>query len=212
MNASFIPFPQIVPMDYASSVVLLGVSLRKAPTLPAVRVGRVTGLLAGKRGAGRLPPAALRLPEPLGFNGMPEVRAWLVAREPRLAAALRAIAGCREVGLELHEDALRHADWLRARDHGLAGGTPAEPARAARRHFIGQRVETILASEARAAVLPQPGVLPAAWAVAVPSASVDRLRAALELEAERLAGTGLSLQLNPQGESTGLARAILQDA
>lgn len=199
-------------MDHAPTILLLGIALRKAPSLPAVRVGRVTGLLAGARGTGRLPHAALRLPQPLGFGAIPEVRSWLAAREPRLAAALRSIAGCREVGLELREDPPRHAAWLRARDKGLAGGASAAPARAARRLFIGQRVENILASEARAAVRPRPGAEPAAWTVAVYEGAVHRLRAALEFEALRLAGTGLSLHLDPQGESDGLARAILQDS
>ena len=199
-------------MDSAMPFLLLGVGLQKAPQLPAVRVGRVSGLLAGWRGAASLPPAALRLPEPLGFANLQEVRAWLVAREPRLATALRALAACREVGLELHEDAPRHAAWLRQGDLGLSHGAPAEPARAARRLFIGQRVETILTSEARAALRPAPGAEPAAWSVAVPKAAVGRLRTALELEARRLAGTGLSLRLRPPGEGSALAKAILQDA
>lgn len=199
-------------MHPATPLVLLGIGLRKAPRLPAVRVGRVTGLLAGRCGAECLPPSALRLPEPLGFGGVTELRAWLVAREARLAAALRIIAGCREVALEMKEDALRHADWLRAEDPGLAGDAPAGPAREVRRRFLGQRVEAILASEARAAVLPEPGAARPCWSVAVPVDAVRRLRAALELEALRLRGTGLSLHLNPPGESTVLARAILQDA
>jgi len=199
-------------MDPAAPPVLLGIGLRKAPGLPAVRVGRVTGLLAGQGGAGRLPPSALRLPEPLPFGGPADLRAWLVAREARLAAALRAIAGCREVALAMEEDAPRHADWLRAGDRGLACGGPAGLARAARRHFIGQRVEAILASEARAAVLPEPGASRPCWSVAVPAGAVRKLRAALEMEAQRLRGTGLALHLNPPGESTVLARAIFQDA
>ncbi|MBI0537645.1 hypothetical protein D9599_18970 [Roseomonas sp. KE2513] len=199
-------------MDTAMPLLLLGVGLQKAPQLPAVRVGRISGLLAGWRGAASLPPSALRLPEPLGFANLQEVRAWLVAREPRLATALHALSGCREVGLELHEDAPRHAAWLRQRDKGLAPGAQADPARVARRLFIGQRVETILSSEARAAVRPAPGADPATWSVAVPRAAVERLRAALELEAHRLAGTGLSLRVSPPGKPNGLAKAILQDA
>ncbi|TPG61049.1 hypothetical protein EAH89_00315 [Roseomonas nepalensis] len=199
-------------MELSTPVLLVGIGLRKAPNRPAVRVGRIAGLVAGPEGAGPLPPSALRLPEPLAFAGLPELRAWLVAREARLAAALHAIGGCRELGIELHEDAAGHAAWLRDGDEGLAGGAGAGPARAARRHLIGQRVEAILASAARAAVLPTPGAAPSSWTAAVPAAAVHRLRAALDLEARRLVGTGLSLRLGPPGGSGGLARAILQDA
>lgn len=199
-------------MEPSTPVLLVGIGLRKAPNRPAVRVGRIAGLVAGPDGGGSLPPSALRLPEPLAFAGLPELRAWLVAREARLAAALHAIGGGREVGIELHEDAAGHAAWLREGDEGLAGGASAGPARAARRHLIGQRVETILAGAARAAVLPAPGAAPASWTAAVPAAAVQRLRAALDLEARRLAGTGLSLRFGPPGGSGGLARAILQDA
>ena len=199
-------------MERQPSLLLLGVASRGAPGLPAVRAGRVTGLLAGRGHPRRLPAAALHLPEPLGFGGVAEVRAWLMAREARLAAALRALSGCREVGLELREDPPRHAAWLRARDRGLQGGAPADPARAARLALVALRLETILSSEARSAVLPEARAAAPAWSVAVPDAAVERLRAALDMEAHRLAGTGLSLHLRPQGESAGLARAILQDS
>jgi hypothetical protein len=199
-------------MESDSPFLLLGVASRAVPGHPSVHAGRITGLIAG-RSRGQLPAAALRLPQPLGFGGLPEVRSWLMAREARLAAALRVLAGCREVGLELWEDAPRHAAWLRARDHGLAGGASVIPARAARRAMVARRLEAILASEARAAVLPDPAreTQPGSWAVAVPEAAVARLRAALEMEATKLAGTGLTLHLRPPGESTELARAVLQD-
>lgn len=199
-------------MEATAPLVLLGIGLRKAPSLPAVRVGRVTGLLAGKGGAARLPPSALRLPDPLGFHGMADLRAWIVAREARLATALRVLAGCREVSLELEEDAQRQDGWPGAPEDALAGDAPAGPACAVRRRFMGQRVEAILASEARAAVLPRPGAERTRWSVAVPAEAVRRLRMALELEAVRLRGTGLSLRLDPPGESTALARAVMQDA
>ena len=198
-------------MERQPPLLLLGVATHGAPGLPAVRAGRVTGLLAGRGHPRRLPAAALRLPQPLGFGGLAEVRAWLMAREARLAAALRALGGCREVGLELREDPPRHAAWLRARDHGLQAGAPADPARAARLALVALRLETILASEARSAILPEPARAPARWSVAVPDSAVERLHAALELEARKLAGTGLSLHLRGRDESDGLARAVLQD-
>jgi hypothetical protein len=199
-------------MESDSPFLLLGVASRAIRGLPSISAGRITGLIAG-RSRRRLPAAALRLPQPLGFGGVAEVRSWLMAREARFAVALRVLAGCREVGLELQEDAPRHAAWLCARDRGLAGGASASPARAARRAMVARRLEAILASEARAAVLPDPAreAQPGRWAVAVPEAAVARLRAALEMEARKLAGTGLTLHLRPPGESTELARAVLQD-
>jgi hypothetical protein len=198
-------------MDSDSTLLLLGIAPRGTACHRAVRVGRVTGLVAIPSRSVRLPAAALRLPEPLEFGGLADVRAWLVARESRLAAALRVLSGCREVGLELREDIPRHAAWLRARDGGLAGGASATPARAARRALIARRLEAIMASEARAAVLPAPGPGPKTWAIAVPDTAVQRLRRALESEAWKLRGTGLTLHLRPQGESAELMGAILQD-
>jgi len=203
-------------MDSESSVFLLAVASGTAIGHRLVRAGCVTGLLAG-RVRHPLPAGVLRLPQPLGFTNMGEVRSWLLVREARLAAALRVLAGCREVGLELREDASRHAAWLRSRDRGLAGGGCVVPARAARRKLVTHRLEAILASEARAAVFPGPAAdsgmtpQPERWAVAVPEAAVARLRAALEMEARKLAGSGLSLHLCPAGESNELARAVLQD-
>ncbi|MFH5926651.1 hypothetical protein [Roseomonas xinghualingensis] len=200
-------------MDSESSLFLLGIAPGAAPGHPSVRAGRVTGLLAGMARPS-LPSSALHLPQPLEFSTVEEVRTWLLVREARFVAALRVMTGCREVGLELREDVTRHAAWLRARDRGLAGGACAVPARAARRKLVAHRLEAILVSEARAAILPDPSAgpgQPGRWAVAVPEAVVARLRAALEMEARKLVGTGLTLHLRPVGESNELARAVLQD-
>jgi hypothetical protein len=196
-------------MERPAQFLLLGVASRGLPGRPAVTAGRVTGLLAGPGAHTSLPAAALRLPHPLGFPNRAEIRAWLLARESRLAAALNALSGCREVGLRLEEDAPCHAAWLRLGDRGLAGGAGTGPARAARRALVARRLEAILVGEARAALLPRADQ-PEEWSVTLPEEAVHRLRAALDVEAARLAGTGLSL-LVTAGEPRRLAQKILQD-
>jgi len=179
-------------MDPPATILLAGVASRGVPGLRAVRAGRVTGLLAGRR---RLPDAALRLPAPLAFATLPEAHAWLMAREPRLAAALRLLAGCREVGLSLRQDPA-HGD---------------DPARLARFAHFSLRIEAILTGAARAAVLPEAGSGERRWAIAVPEALLERLRRALESEARGIVGSGLHLHLHPPGHGTEIARAVLQD-
>lgn len=112
-------------MEPAPSLILVGIARRAVPSLPALRVGRVAGLLAGQSGAYPLPAKALRLPEPLAFGRLHEVRAWLVAREPDLAASLLAVEKGQEPGLPLQKDPSTHAS--------SGHGTEAVAARAVRR-------------------------------------------------------------------------------
>ncbi|HEY8612147.1 MAG TPA: hypothetical protein VIL69_12735 [Roseomonas sp.] len=179
-------------MERAPPLLLLGVATRGAFGLPAVRAGRVTGLLAGYRLAPRLPSSALCLPEPLEFRALGEVRTWLIAREARLAAALRAIADGREPGLELREEAPRHATSLRARgpvlamrEHGL---------RPARRDLMARRLEAPPGSELPMALVPGGGGEVDDWSPGVPEGAVQRLHAALESEGRKLLGMKLGLQ------------------
>ena len=122
-------------MEPATPFFLIGIVRGAAPGLPALRVGRVAGLLSDRPGAFPLPARALRLPEPLAFGSLHEVRAWLVAREPGLAASVLAIEGGQEAGLPSREDPSIHAASRR--------GADAVPARAV------QRLRTALEREAR---------------------------------------------------------------
>jgi hypothetical protein len=204
-------------MRHEAFLLLLGVAIRGAHGLPALRVGHVQALLARQRPGQpvfrRLPPSALRLAEPLGFGAVAEMRAWLIVHEVRLVAALRTLAGGRSLALKLTLGEPPGTISRPAPDQipSQAPGHAPEPEDGPARQAVAeQRLRSILLARMRLAVLadlhPHLGAERPVRHRTPPEMALQRLRAAMESQVLQLAAATLTplLRTLDKGARTAL--------